>query len=87
LDKNIHNMITGVFQKLVHTVWKNEKFSATQFFSSNRFVVNLTGNLRKTVAVKFRNFHNPECDSTICAKMLQQQYVVSVKIQSNYLLY
>ena len=48
------------------TVWKNEKFSATQiFFSSNRFTVKYFSKTLiwrkfcvKTVAVKFRDFHN-----------------------------
>ena len=40
--------------------WKNENFTAMQFFSSNRFRVKLLSRnfCEKVVAVKFRIFHN-----------------------------
>ena len=58
--------IFRVFFTLLHHRWKNKKFTATQFFSSNWVTVKFFDKSliwRKTLAVKFRNLH------TVCMTM------------------
>ena len=49
--------VTLKFFREIDTVWKNEKFTATQIFS-----VKSIHSCEKIVAVKFRYFHRPQCD-------------------------
>ena len=54
-------------------MWKNEKFAATQFFSSNQFrvkKVTFTEFLPQKGAAEFRNIHTVEVATIIVISML-----------------